>query len=217
MATGFQPDAFQSDAFQQEGGLTGTPPGSDAFQGFQQNAFQGVGGVVGSSGVVGTLATTNANDTLAASGTTVIQGFLARTNANDTLIAIGTSGIGGTVSVTNADDSLAATGSAGSSFQWWLPGGDLGFFNDDEWKKVRERRPQLKAEIRGAYEKITGEKPLKALPMPVIISEIERNVSRGTIPQIDYQEIEEKIRTWILIERQQREIDDEEALVSLLH
>lgn len=63
-----------------------------------------------SSGVTGTLATTNANDTLAASGTTTIVGALAKTNANDTSAASGTTTIVGTLAKTNANDSVSASG-----------------------------------------------------------------------------------------------------------
>jgi len=69
----------------------------------------------GSSGVSGTLATTNANDISAASGTTTVTGTLARTNANDTSAASGTTTVLGALARTNANDTLAASGSAGSS------------------------------------------------------------------------------------------------------
>lgn len=65
------------------------------------------------SGVTGTSATTNANDTSAASGTTTILGTLARTNANDTCAASGAVGgaVVGTSATTNANDTSAASGS----------------------------------------------------------------------------------------------------------
>lgn len=72
-------------------------------------------GVAAGSGSTGTLATTNANDTLAASGTNTITGTVARTNANDTLAASGSTTITGTVATTNADDTLAASGVIGGS------------------------------------------------------------------------------------------------------
>lgn len=62
------------------------------------------------SGVSGTLATTNADDTLAASGTTTVVGALARTNANDTSAAAGTTTILGTLARTNANDTSVASG-----------------------------------------------------------------------------------------------------------
>jgi len=65
-----------------------------------------------SSGVTGTLATTNANDTLVSSGSTTIVGTLAKTNANDTAAASGNTGsVSGTLATTNANDSVVAVGS----------------------------------------------------------------------------------------------------------
>ena len=69
----------------------------------------------GGGEVSGTLATTNANDTAAANGTTTIVGTLATTNANDTSAANGTTTILGTVAATNTDDTCAASGTVGSS------------------------------------------------------------------------------------------------------
>lgn len=68
---------------------------------------------VAGSGVSGTLATTNANDTSAASGSTTITGTVARTNANDTSAASGSTTITGTLARTNANDTSAASGSVG--------------------------------------------------------------------------------------------------------
>jgi hypothetical protein len=65
--------------------------------------------------VSGTLATTNANDTSAASGTTTVVGTLARTNANDAVIASGTTTVVGTLARTNANDSVAASGFVGGA------------------------------------------------------------------------------------------------------
>jgi hypothetical protein len=65
--------------------------------------------------VSGTLATTNANDTSAASGTTTVVGTLARTNANDAVSASGTTTVVGTLARTNANDSLSASGSVGGA------------------------------------------------------------------------------------------------------
>lgn len=67
------------------------------------------------SGVTGTVAYTNANDTLAASGTTTIVGTLAKTNANDTSAASGSPIVNGAVAYANNNDTLAASGSVGSS------------------------------------------------------------------------------------------------------
>ena len=66
---------------------------------------------LGSPGTTGTLATTNANDTLAASGSAVgFTGTLAKTNANDTLAGSGTQTNTGTLAKANANDLLAASG-----------------------------------------------------------------------------------------------------------
>jgi hypothetical protein len=66
------------------------------------------------SGATGTLAKTNANDTVSASGTTTIVGTLAKTNVNDSCAASGTVGglgITGSLATTNANDTSAASGS----------------------------------------------------------------------------------------------------------
>lgn len=68
-----------------------------------------------SSDVTGTLAVTNARDTLAAAGTPTVAGTLARTNANDALSAAGTTTVTGALAKTNADDSLAASGDVGGA------------------------------------------------------------------------------------------------------
>ncbi len=65
------------------------------------------------NGVSGTLATTNANDTSAASGTTTVTGASSTTNANDTSSATGTTTVTGTLATTNADDTSAASGTVG--------------------------------------------------------------------------------------------------------
>jgi hypothetical protein len=67
------------------------------------------------SGVTGTSATTNANDTSAASGTSTVTGTLARTNANDTSAATGTTTVTGSLATTNADDTSAASGAVGQT------------------------------------------------------------------------------------------------------
>jgi len=67
--------------------------------------------VVSGGGVTGTLATTNADDTSAASGSTTIVGTLARTNANDTVVASGHTTVTGTLAYTNINDSVVASGS----------------------------------------------------------------------------------------------------------
>lgn len=65
------------------------------------------------NGVSGTLATTNANDTSAASGTTTVTGASSTTNSNDTSSATGTTTVTGTLATTNADDTSAASGTVG--------------------------------------------------------------------------------------------------------
>ena len=67
---------------------------------------------VASSGVTGTSATTNANDTTSASGTTTVVGAAATTNANDTATASGVVGspVIGTGATTNANDTPSASG-----------------------------------------------------------------------------------------------------------
>lgn len=71
--------------------------------------------VIPSSSVSGTVSYTNANDTLAASGTTTVKGALAKTNANDTSAASGTTTVTGTLARTNANDSISASGSVGAA------------------------------------------------------------------------------------------------------
>ena len=66
-------------------------------------------------GATGTLATTNANDTLSAVGTTTPTGSLAETNTNDTLSASGTTTPTGTLAKTNGDDTLVASGTGGAT------------------------------------------------------------------------------------------------------
>jgi hypothetical protein len=67
------------------------------------------------SGVTGTVAVTNANDTPSASGTTTVTGSAARANASDTSIASGTTTVSGALAKTNANDTANASGSIGSS------------------------------------------------------------------------------------------------------
>lgn len=62
-----------------------------------------------SSTPTGTLARTNANDTLAATAIAVPNGILARTNANDTSSAAGTTTILSTLARTNFNDTSAAS------------------------------------------------------------------------------------------------------------
>jgi hypothetical protein len=62
------------------------------------------------SGASGTSATTNANDTSAASGTTTVVGTSTAANANDTSSAAGTTKILGTSATTNANDTSSASG-----------------------------------------------------------------------------------------------------------
>ena len=66
--------------------------------------------VAAGGGSTGTLATTNANDTSAASGTTTVTGSLANTNANDTSSASGTTTVTGSLAKTNSSDTASASG-----------------------------------------------------------------------------------------------------------
>lgn len=63
----------------------------------------------GASTVTGALTKTEADDTLSAAGGEVITGALAVTEANDSLSAAGSSSITGSLTVTEANDALAAT------------------------------------------------------------------------------------------------------------
>jgi len=75
--------------------------------------FSATGFEEAASGASGTLARTNANDTLSASGTTTITGSLAKTNVNDTSSATGTTTVVGSLAVTNTNDTGAISGSVG--------------------------------------------------------------------------------------------------------
>lgn len=63
------------------------------------------------STIAGTLAKTNANDTLAASGVPTVSGSLARANAADTSAAAGAPTVSGSLAKANAPDTLTAAGS----------------------------------------------------------------------------------------------------------
>jgi len=67
---------------------------------------------VAAAGASGSLAKTNNNDSISASGTTTIVGSLAYTNQNDTVAASGASGLDnvGTSSTINLNDGLNANG-----------------------------------------------------------------------------------------------------------
>jgi hypothetical protein len=81
----------------------------------------------GTTTVTGTLAKTNANDTSTASGTTTVTGLLSKTNANDTSSASGTTTVTGSLARTNADDAVSASGSVGSAVT-----GSLAYTNADD-------------------------------------------------------------------------------------
>ncbi len=68
----------------------------------------------GAATIVGTLAKTEAPDTLASAGSLSIKGVLSQTNAVDTLAAGGSLSITGVLAATNAADTLAAAGSSGT-------------------------------------------------------------------------------------------------------
>ena len=68
-------------------------------------------GTVGAaSAITGTLAVTEANDSIAAAGTVLVSGTLSRTQANQTLAAAGGTVIGGTLTVNQAAQTLVAVG-----------------------------------------------------------------------------------------------------------
>jgi len=67
-----------------------------------------------STGVSGTLAKTNTNDTSSAAATTTILSTLAKTNINDTSSALGTTTVIGSVAKTNVNDTSVGSGSVGS-------------------------------------------------------------------------------------------------------
>jgi len=67
----------------------------------------------GAPTVSGSLAKANADDTSAAAGAPTVNGSLAQTNAADTLAASGSPTVTGSVAYTNANDTLAASGSTG--------------------------------------------------------------------------------------------------------
>lgn len=62
------------------------------------------------TGSTGSLAYTNVNDTLAASGSATVKGSLSTTNANDTLASSGILTVIGSAAVSNVNDSLTASG-----------------------------------------------------------------------------------------------------------
>lgn len=93
-------------------------------------------GAGGAGGASGTLATTNANDTSAAAGTTTVSGTLARTNANDTSAASGSPVVNGSLAYTNANDTSAASGSAGS------PVGTVSYTNNNDTSNAQGETPR---------------------------------------------------------------------------
>lgn len=72
-------------------------------------------GFAASGTPTGTLATTNANDPVSASGSTTATGALAKTNASDSVSASGTTTPTGAFARTNANDSVYAAGFTGST------------------------------------------------------------------------------------------------------
>lgn len=60
--------------------------------------------------ITGSLAVTEANDTIAAAGTVAIVGSLAKTEANDTVVAAGIVPIDGDLAVAEANDTISAAG-----------------------------------------------------------------------------------------------------------
>ena len=88
-------------------GATGTLATTNA------NDTVSASGTVGGLGITGSLAKTNANDTSAASGSTTVIGSVSKTNANDSVSASGTTTIVGSLAKTNANDTCVASGAAG--------------------------------------------------------------------------------------------------------
>lgn len=74
----------------------------------------GVGLIPAAGGITGTLAKTNAADTIAATGAVLITGTMADTHAADTIAGTGTLPVDGDLAYTNLDDTLAAAGAVGS-------------------------------------------------------------------------------------------------------
>ena len=76
-------------------------------------AFQTRGRIISSGGVTsitGTLAVTEANDTISATGGTGVGAALTRTEANDTIAASGGVAVGASLAVTEALDTISAAG-----------------------------------------------------------------------------------------------------------
>ena len=69
----------------------------------------------GTTTVTGSLSYTNVNDSVVASGTTTVTGTIAYTNINDSVVASGKTTVVGSLAYTNADDSVVASGSVGST------------------------------------------------------------------------------------------------------
>ena len=88
------------------------------------------------SGVSGTVAYTNNNDTSAASGTTTVTGTVARTNANDTSAAAGSTTIVGTSATTNANDTSNASGSVGGAVS-----GTVAYTNNNDTSNAAGNTP----------------------------------------------------------------------------
>ena len=68
----------------------------------------------GGGPITGTLAVTEANDTIVAAGGSVVSGALSVTEANDTIVAAGGVGLVGGLTITQAPQTLVAAGSVGS-------------------------------------------------------------------------------------------------------
>jgi hypothetical protein len=101
----------------ESGGATGTSATTNA---------NDTSSASGTTTVTGTLARTNANDAASSSGTTTVVGSLARTNAADASTGSGTTTVTGTLARTNASDTSSAAGSAGS------PTGTVAYTNNSD-------------------------------------------------------------------------------------
>lgn len=91
----------------------------------------------GTTTVTGTLSKTNANDTSSASGTTTVTGTSARTNNNDTSLASGATTIVGTITTTNVNDLINATGTAGT------PTGTVNYTNNNDIANGQGNTPRV--------------------------------------------------------------------------
>jgi len=125
----------------------------------------------GTTTIVGTLARTNSNDTSAASGTTTIVGSLARTNANDTVSASGTTTVTGSLARTNANDTVVASGSVGSAVS-----GSLAYVNINDTLAATGTTT-----ITGTLARTNANDSVVANGSPVIVGSLSTTNSNDTL------------------------------------